>query len=187
VTHAAPRPRATPSTATPGASTFGPVINVRIADDGELDDAGRVVADAYRADGIGTPEYLAGVTDARTRARSATVAVAVDEAGSILGSVTFCLPGSEWAELSRPGEAEFRMLGVAAHARRSGVGEALVRWCLDRARDEGAGKVVISSQDVMPAAHRLYGRLGFVRRPDLDWSPVPGVRLLGFERPLTLG
>ncbi|MFN8077180.1 MAG: GNAT family N-acetyltransferase [Kineosporiaceae bacterium] len=160
------------------------MVTVRVARDEELDGAGRVVVEAYRADGIGNAEYLATVADARSRASSADVAVAVNEGGEVLGSVTFCLPGSPWAELSRPGEAEFRMLGVSPAARGQGVGEALVRWCLDRGRAEGVSTVVISSQDVMAAAHRLYDRLGFTRRPDLDWSPVPGVHLLGFERPL---
>jgi hypothetical protein len=33
----------------------------------------------------------------------------------------------------------------------------------------------------MAAAHRLYARLGFVRVPERDWEPVPGVQLLGFR------
>jgi hypothetical protein len=33
----------------------------------------------------------------------------------------------------------------------------------------------------MVAAHRIYARLGFVRDPARDWSPVPGVALLAFE------
>ena len=30
------------------------------------------------------------------------------------------------------------------------------------------------------AAHRIYERLGFERRPELDWTPVPGVDLRGY-------
>jgi hypothetical protein len=41
--------------------------------------------------------------------------------------------------------------------------------------------MVISSARSMSAAHRLYGALGFTRRPELDWSPVRGVDLLGFS------
>ena len=33
-------------------------------------------------------------------------------------------------------------------------------------------------------AHRLYERLGFVRAPGRDWTPVPGVDLWAFERPV---
>jgi len=42
----------------------------------------------------------------------------------------------------------------------------------------------MSSLAEMTAAHRLYGRLGFVRAPELDWEPVPGIVLLGFRLPL---
>jgi hypothetical protein len=34
--------------------------------------------------------------------------------------------------------------------------------------------------EFMRAAQAIYLRLGFTRRPDRDWEPVPGVRLLGF-------
>jgi ribosomal protein S18 acetylase RimI-like enzyme len=56
-----------------------------------------------------------------------------------------------------------------------------VEWCLDRAAALGARRVVICSATSMQAAHHLYRRRGFVRRPDLDWSPVPGVDLLAFS------
>lgn len=34
-------------------------------------------------------------------------------------------------------------------------------------------------------AHRLYERLGFVRLPEKDWSPLPGIDLLGLRLDLT--
>ena len=40
---------------------------------------------------------------------------------------------------------------------------------------------MISSLPDMSAAHRLYGRLGFRRAPELDWYPVPGVLLIAFR------
>jgi ribosomal protein S18 acetylase RimI-like enzyme len=73
------------------------------------------------------------------------------------------------------------MLAVAGRAQGRGVGEALVRACIDRAREVGSHRVVLHSTPWMQAAHRLYGRLGFVRRPDLDWTPVPDIPLLGFS------
>jgi hypothetical protein len=33
----------------------------------------------------------------------------------------------------------------------------------------------------MTVAHALYARHGFVRRPDLDWSPYEGIDLIGFS------
>ncbi len=35
-------------------------------------------------------------------------------------------------------------------------------------------------RSIEPAAHAMYGRFGFVRRPELDWEPRPGIALWGF-------
>lgn len=159
-------------------------VVVRPARPEELAAAGEVVLRAYTADGHDVGGYAQTLLDAADRARDAEVAVAVDGAGRVLGSVTFARPGSRWAELARPGEAEFRMLGVDPAHRGLGVGAALIEWCLDRARQAGCSSLVMCSMDEMTTAHRLYDRMGFVRRPDLDWVPEPGVLLLGFHRPL---
>ena len=76
------------------------------------------------------------------------------------------------------------MLVVGADARGSGSGEALVRACLDVAREDGCSLVRLSSQEEMTAAHRLYERLGFVRTPSFDWYPVPGLFLRTYALPL---
>jgi GNAT superfamily N-acetyltransferase len=154
---------------------------VRDAREDELDLAGAVVREAYGADATVPPGYARLLADARERARDADVAVALSD-GRVVGSVTFVLPGSRWAELSRPGEAEFRMLGVDPAFRGCGVGQALVTWCVARARDVGAGRLLLCSVDSMASAHRLYTRTGFERVPDLDFSPRPGVRLIAFAR-----
>jgi ribosomal protein S18 acetylase RimI-like enzyme len=44
--------------------------------------------------------------------------------------------------------------------------------------------MVLSTERGMHAAHRLYERLGFTRLPERDWSPMPGIRLLVYARPL---
>lgn len=155
-------------------------VVVRPASDAELDTVGVVVRAAYLADDLVGPRYLAVVADARTRARTATVAVAVTPEDRIVGSVTFALAGSPMAQLAQEGQAEFRMLGVDPAARGRGVGGALVDWCLDRARAAGVREVVLCSSTTMRAAHRLYALRGFARRPELDWSPEPGVELWGF-------
>ena len=66
-------------------------------------------------------------------------------------------------------------------AQRQGVGEALTRLVVDRFVELGAHAVVLSSLGEMAAAHRVYTRLGFVRLPERDWSPVPGVELVAFR------
>jgi hypothetical protein len=39
----------------------------------------------------------------------------------------------------------------------------------------------------MVRAHRIYERLGLVRTPDRDWSPMPGVELITYRLDLTQG
>ena len=70
---------------------------------------------------------------------------------------------------------------MAATAQGRGVGEALTRACIDRARVAGRGQLVLHSTDRMTTAHRLYERLGFVRDPSLDWEGEPGLWLRGFR------
>jgi GNAT superfamily N-acetyltransferase len=160
-----------------------PEVVVRAARPEELEAAGQVVLRAYLADGHDVGGYAQTLLNAADRARDAEVAVAVLDA-AVVGSVTFAQAGSRWAELARPGEAEFRMLGVDPGHRGLGIGVRLVEWCLDRARQTGSTALVLCSMDEMTSAHGLYDRLGFSRRPDLDWVPEPGVQLLGFHRPL---
>ncbi|NBH02620.1 GNAT family N-acetyltransferase [Amycolatopsis sp. SID8362] len=145
--------------------------------------AGEVTVRAYDVDGhlAGDVGYDAVLRDVARRAEQAEVLVAVDGAGEVLGTVTVVLPGSGFAEISRPGELEFRMLAVAPSARGRGIGEALTKAVLDRARTLGIPKVVLSSVEDMRSAHRLYERLGFARLPERDWRPFPHISLIAYQ------
>ena len=106
---------------------------------------GELTLDAYTRDGLigDDADYARDLRNAADRARHGELMVAVDETGAVVGTVTFCLPGSPYAELSREGQAEFRMLAVAPAVRGRGVGTRLVRECLDRAARRGCTSVVI--------------------------------------------
>ncbi len=150
----------------------------------ELAAVGELTLSAYDHDGwLGDAEdgYRDHLRDAAGRARDAELAVALDDDRALLGTVTYCRAGTPWAEVSQPGEAEFRMLAVAPAARGRGVGRTLTAWCLDRALAEGCPAIVLSTLPVMAAAHRLYERLGFVRTPQQDWYPAPDVHLLTYR------
>ncbi len=139
-------------------------------------------ADGYlvNSDGSYDHEYAGWLADGGTRARDGVLMVAVDGA-VLLGTVTWCPPGSPFRELStRDDQGEFRTLSVAPEARGRGVGSALVDWCLAEARSMGLAEVLLSTLPEMSPAHRLYESRGFVRRPDLDWTPYPGVDLWGY-------
>lgn len=150
----------------------------------ELAAVGHLTATVYRSEGFASDESEPVLRDAAARAATGTVLVAVGDGEALLGAVTVVTGPGAGTELAGPGEAEVRMLVTDPAARGRGVGEALARACLDRARDAGCCSVVLSSQPTMHAAHRLCGRLGFVRVPSRDWSPAPGQQLLAFTLPL---
>ena len=161
-------------------------IVIRQAQPGEYEVLGEITAQAYLQDGLlsfGESDwYLAELRDVAKRAAAAEVLVA-DLGGRPVGGVTYVPSGGLMADLAGPGEAEIRMLAVAPAARGRGAGEALVRACVDRARAAERTGIVLCTQPVMHAAHRIYERAGFVRAPERDWKPIPGqdFTLLAYE------
>jgi predicted N-acetyltransferase YhbS len=155
---------------------------VRPAQPPEYDAVGRLTLAAYTANGYIVEDdfYAAHLLDAAGRAKDGELLVAELD-GSVVGTVTFCPEGSSFREVGRAGEGEFRMLAVDPRSRRVGAAAALVRRVLDRSRELGYEAVVLSSLPVQVEAHALYRRLGFERVPERDWSPVPGVDLIGFR------
>lgn len=142
----------------------------------------RLTVDAYRPHGVVSDEYEAELADVAGRAAAATVLVAVDDDGELLGGITYVPPGpNPLAEHDEDDAASIRMLAVSDHARRRGVGMALTEETLHRARADGAAGVLLHSVPTMAAAHRLYEGLGFVRDPALDWCPEPDVECLGYR------
>jgi ribosomal protein S18 acetylase RimI-like enzyme len=158
-----------------------PGVVLRRASAADHDAAGEVTVAAYTEFTLGPEDpYVHKLRDAATRDREAELWVAELD-GSVVGTVTVAIEGSPWREIGEPGEGEFRMLAVSPSAQRRGVGEALMQLVVDRFRELGAHAIVLSSLAEMRAAHRVYGRLGFRRIPERDWSPVPGVDLIAFR------
>jgi GNAT superfamily N-acetyltransferase len=157
-------------------------LEVRLARPEEYDAVGRLTRDAYAASGHIVEEdfYEEHLLDAAGRAADAEL-YAAELDGRLAGTVTFCTAGSRMSELAEPGEGEFRMLAVDPVVRRRGVARALVDKCVQRSRETGCRAVVISSLPIAVESHGLYARSGFRRTPERDWSPAPGVELLGFR------
>ncbi|MDX2526062.1 GNAT family N-acetyltransferase [Streptomyces europaeiscabiei] len=154
-------------------------ITIRHVAPDEYATLGEITAQAYLGDGLldfgESDVYLGELRDVAKRAAAADVLVALAD-GRVLGGVTFVPAGGPMADIASAGEAEIRMLAVAPKARGRGVGEALVRACVERARTvEGCVRVVLSTHRTMRAAHRIYERLGFTRTPERDWNPLPDV------------
>ena len=155
-------------------------LEVRTAAEAEFAVIAELTATTYLAEGYGDASYESTLRDVAGRARAATVLVAV-LGREVVGSVAVATRGGAYAAMADPGEAVIRMLVVGPAARGSGAGTALVRACLDAALADGCEVVRLSTQATMTAAHRIYERLGFVRTPERDWEPEPGLRLLTYE------
>jgi ribosomal protein S18 acetylase RimI-like enzyme len=159
-------------------------VTVRRAGPGDYQVVGELTVAAYRR----LPGHQAGgryeavLLDVGHRAGVAEVLVATDPTGLLLGAVTYVDgAGNEYAEWDDADAGGLRMLAVAPATQRRGVGEALVRECIDKARSDGRRLLLAHSTPAMTAAHRLYARLGFMRAAGRDLAPVPTVSLLGFE------
>lgn len=123
---------------------------------------------------------LAALADAPLDAQ-----IVAAEEGRIVGAVLLYPAGGVMA---RPGggsitlaSPEVRLLAVAPGTRGRGVGAALMDECIRRARASGAAAVTLHTTNIMEAAVRLYGRLGFRRASELDIEPAPGVTVKGYR------
>jgi ribosomal protein S18 acetylase RimI-like enzyme len=179
---------------------------VEPTDTGRLQEIGELTALAYLADGLidNAHPYIPLLRNAAARAEHAVLLAMLDGEGGegkVLGTLTLVPPGSHFAELASEDEFELRMLAVSPLERGRGIGKELTLAALDMAVERGATRVVLSTMETMRVAHRLYERLGFTRRPDLDWivtdnpdgtvskvnlAELPegvqqGVRLLGYS------
>jgi ribosomal protein S18 acetylase RimI-like enzyme len=157
-----------------------PSMIIRGVRPSEYETAGELTVEAYRtlADAA-SAAYERELRDIAGRRASSEILVA-DVDGRIVGCVTFVDGLTALSEVDDPDAASVRMLGVAAEARKRGVGEALMRECIDRARRSGRRRVRLHTLPSMTSAQRLYERLGFRRDPDHDWSPAPDILLLGY-------
>lgn len=111
------------------------------------------------------------------------VAVERDANGreQVVGTVTWCPPGSTLREVGADDEGELRMPAVDPRAQGHGIGRLLVAEVVSLARAARLSAVVLSTADWMTAAHRLYRSMGFQHLPERDWSPREDIALQVFR------
>jgi ribosomal protein S18 acetylase RimI-like enzyme len=181
-------------------------VEIRDARPDEFDELGDVRVAAYRADGFLSPQstYAAtlralgangldvvlvavGAQVAAPTGAGSTRARAEAGPGRILGTVMLQHGSAAGETIAGPGEAEIRALAVVGDARGAGIGRALLAAAIDRASSAGVLHLVLLTQPGMKAAHHLYDKAGFVRLPERDWSPEPGLILLAYGLVLGAG
>jgi GNAT superfamily N-acetyltransferase len=158
----------------------GQSVNVRrVHERDDLAAAGAIVQQAYFAlpDYPRDPYYDATLGDVAARAHEAVVVVAFI-GNRLVGCLTY-VPDhhNPHAEFDDAKAAGFRYFGVDPSVQGKGVGEAMVRWCIHEAKRTGHRRLRIHTLASMPAAQRLYERIGFERDPahDEDWDGIAGL------------
>lgn len=148
----------------------------------EYDDVARLLLRAYTSSYANTAEYLDSLRHVAEVVPRQQIWVALD-AGRLVGAVLIPAPGVEPAPITgedgvlHPApadELEFNKLAVDPDARHGGVAKALVAKAVDIARERGIARIGIHSGPQMTAAHELYERLGFRRRPERETLVVDG-------------
>jgi ribosomal protein S18 acetylase RimI-like enzyme len=146
-------------------------MEIRVVGPEEFEQLGWITVAAYRHLHGDAPlgDYEVQLRAVSARAADSVVLVAVDDAGDLLGGVTYVPDsGRAMSEFSDPEAAGIRMLAVRPDRQGTGVGRALTEECIRRARSDGRPRVVLHSTDVMVVARRMYERMGFVEAPELD-------------------
>jgi ribosomal protein S18 acetylase RimI-like enzyme len=93
---------------------------------------------------------------------------------ALAGSVGYCPPGKSDPTVFEPDWASIVLLAVSPRHRRRGIGRALIRDCIRRARDDRAPAVGLFTSEIMTGAAALYRSLGF--QEDRELPPRYGVR-----------
>ncbi|GLW94562.1 GNAT family acetyltransferase [Actinokineospora globicatena] len=106
----------------------------------------------------GDPRYDEAFAEIAADERQVLVVAEAD--GGVVGTLQLTFtPG-----LSRVGATRATIEGVRVHSahRGSGLGQALIEWAVEEARERGAILVQLTTDVSRKDAHRFYERLGFV-------------------------
>jgi ribosomal protein S18 acetylase RimI-like enzyme len=131
-------------------------IDIVTKADDELHDAfQRLVPQLTTNNPPPTPDDLLALT----RDVAATLLVARDESGVIVGALTLAVYRTPTGVRSI-----IEDVIVDISARGQGVGEALMLRAIELAREKGAGNISLTSNPARVAANKLYLRVGFQKR-----------------------
>lgn len=151
-------------------------MHVRQASSVDHEEISHILAAAYapvmlRMPGSDAAAFAASLPGAVSRyALGGTWLLA--ERAEPVGAVAFFASGSTKHPLFQGNVAHIQLLGVMPGQTRTGVAQALMAECLSMASTSGASEFLLQTSELMPEARRLYERLGFTVRKELQ--PVWG-------------
>lgn len=158
---------------------------IREARDDELDIVASLIVDAYaeyaaRMSPDAWSFFAQDIANVRGRLGDARLLVA-ERDGNLVGSLTLY---TAWRG-AQAGSYSMRLLAVPPQHRGQGVGRALMEEGIQRAREAGVTRVVMTAVQEMEHVRELSETLGFQRDRSLDHEPAPGVRAEGYALALT--
>jgi len=168
-------------TSKPGSS-----VTVRDARTGELDQVGRLLLSAYQEFAAHMPPdvwraYASDITDVKGRLGDSELIVA-QEGDRLVGAVTLYPDASRIKYTRWPTRwAYIRLLGVPPESRGKGIARLLMNECLRRCRSRGVPTVSLHTTALMHVAQGMYERMGFIRIPEYDFHPAPGVVVMAYR------
>lgn len=162
--------------------SISPMLSIRLARPDEYAEIGELTyksylplfsdRDNFNEKEFSASDYARDMRDVEARAKAAEcIAVAMVD-GKMVGCVDY---HSNYAKQGQPG---FGKLAVDPTIRKGGIGLGLVKWCIERARTQGAPTLLLHTTELMPAAMRMYRRLGWVRLPSIDFQA--NILVMGF-------
>lgn len=103
--------------------------------------------------------------------------------GAVKAATVLARRGEQAANLvTTESEGQLLLVAVAADARRSGLGRAIVHHAITRSREQKLSGLWLWSRPSQTAAHLMYESLGFVRKPELDCADQVSARLAFFNQ-----
>jgi ribosomal protein S18 acetylase RimI-like enzyme len=161
-------------------------IYIRDARQEELDEISQLLKESYKQYESSMPplawkNYLNDIMDVRGRLEEAELIVA-EIGGRLAGAVTLYLKSSkslpeEWPE----GWAGIRLLAVHPEYRGRGIGRDLMEECVRRCRKLGIVTIGLHTTELMAIARRMYEKMGFIRTPEFDFYPRPGLVVMAYR------
>lgn len=152
----------------------------------DFDNVSRLMRDAYQQYENFFPTeawkfYVEDMMDVRRRLNESQLIVAELD-GQIAGAVTLYLDaGHSSREVWPRGWAGIRLLAVHPAYRGRGTGRALMEECIRRCRDQGIVTIGLHTTEMMDVARRMYEKMGFVRVPEYDFYPRPGMVVMAYR------
>ncbi len=124
----------------------------------------------YVKDGYTDKSYAEKIFVPAELRKRGEIILARSIAGKLLGMSIFVPPTSPARQVAELGEAEIHLLAVYPEARCQGIASHLINACEEQAVSFGYSKMVLSTQQTMKEARRIYEQLDYRRNSTRDWS-----------------